>query len=156
MNHIRLFVGLVAVIVISTSCTSCKTNQEKFSGTSYERGLSQSNKEFDLYTFDLSPTDNELKWSDALSEKLNGQREIVVPAGRIDVVTDDLAIEVEKIKKWHEGVGQALHYGLYDNKLPTLAIITYPPSTESIKDTLEVIKSVCKKYKIKLILLMPK
>ena len=103
-----------------------------------------------VYTFKLSPNDKESAWSDALAIELNGKREKSIKAGRIDVVTDDMAIEVERASKWHEGIGQALHYGLYENKMPALAIIL--PANNN--QTMEVITRVCERYGINLILLM--
>lgn len=115
----------------------------------------QLKKLYGFYLFKLSPKGRESAWSDALSKKMDGLREKHVSSGRIDVLTQDLAIEVEKIDKWHEGIGQALHYGLYSGKHPTLAIITYPPRNQGDKDTLDVIEKVCEKYDIRLIMMMP-
>jgi hypothetical protein len=120
-----------------------------------EWNASQTNHFLAFYTFHLSPLAKESDWSNALAKKINGNREQKVTAGRIDVVTKDLAIEVEKIKKWHEGIGQALHYGLYTGKIPTLAIITYPPRNPREKETINVIENVCMENGIELIILMP-
>ena len=65
----------------------------------------------------------EVAWSAALAAVLNGKTEIPVPNGRVDVLTDSYAIEVDRFDKWHEGVGQAAHYGLATGKIPCLALI---------------------------------
>lgn len=36
--------------------------------------------------------------------------EVPVRYGRIDLLTSDYAIEVDKLEKFHEAIGQALHY----------------------------------------------
>jgi len=43
--------------------------------------------------------------------------------GRIDLLTEDFAIEVDFIQKWHEGIGQALHYASATGKRPALALV---------------------------------
>jgi hypothetical protein len=112
-------------------------------------------KFFALYSFPLSLRSKEIYWSNALAKKVKGEREKVISAGRVDVETKTLAIEVERIEKWHEGIGQALHYGLYENKTPALAIIAVPPITEYDRNRLDAIESICSKYGIQLIVLTP-
>ena len=41
---------------------------------------------------------------------------------RIDVLTDEHAVELDWLHKWHEGVGQALHYAELSGKEPVVAI----------------------------------
>ena len=47
-------------------------------------------------------------------------------AGRVDVLTDTQAIELDWLKgnKFHEGIGQALHYGDVTGQQPVLALIS--------------------------------
>lgn len=71
---------------------------------------------------------NEATWVDSLLPLIGGRKEIVIPNGRIDVVTQDFAIEVDFIQKWHEGIGRALHYASATGKRPSLALIV--PHTE--------------------------
>jgi len=132
-----------------------KTSHSKSASGNVEWAKSQTNNFYAIYTFKLNTSNLESEWSKALSKKINGKRENIVSAGRVDVVTENLAIEVDKIDKWHEGVGQALHYGLYTGKYPSLALITSYPNSKKNEERLDVIKNVCKKYDIKLILLMP-
>jgi len=42
---------------------------------------------------------------------------------RVDILTDDLAIEVDFASKWFEGIGQALHYAALTNKTPAVILI---------------------------------
>lgn len=157
-KELRFWVPLLLIIAaVVTICLKVdKYKHERRSREVLAWDASQTNKLYAMYTFRLSPKGRESAWSNALSKKLNGKREKVITAGRVDVVTDDLAIEVEKIDKWHEGIGQALHYGLYTQKRPTLAIITFPPKNQYDKTMLDVIETVCQAYDIDLILLMPK
>ena len=61
-------------------------------------------------TFDLPSGGKESLWRDELARQWNGTTEKRIEGGRIDVLTDRYAIEVEFPHKWHEGLGQALHY----------------------------------------------
>jgi len=64
-----------------------------------------------------------------------------------------MAIEVEKIEKWHEGIGQALHYAEETHKQGTLALITLDPKDIT---KINLIKKICSKVNIKVILLKKK
>lgn len=71
----------------------------------------------------ISDASKESAWSQALAQVLAGKTEVPVPNGRIDVLSERYAIEVDRLDKWHEGIGQASHYGLAVNKIPCLALI---------------------------------
>lgn len=62
------------------------------------------------YHFNLLSETNEFAWRDNLKEKLGGKKETPTKYGRIDLETENYVIEVEFINKWHEGIGQAIHY----------------------------------------------
>lgn len=55
--------------------------------------------------------------------QLGGQTEVQVPNGRVDIVTDSHAIEVEWASNWKHSIGQALWYGLQTNKKPGIVLI---------------------------------
>lgn len=55
-----------------------------------------------------------------LALELKGQTEVLCRVGRVDVVTGEEAIEVKATKRWKEGLGQAIAYGLATEKLPRL------------------------------------
>jgi hypothetical protein len=60
-------------------------------------------------------------------KSLQGERlQTHVVAGRVDVLTDTQAIELDWLKgnKFHEGIGQALHYGDVTGQQPVLALIS--------------------------------
>jgi hypothetical protein len=53
----------------------------------------------------------ELPIVDQLNIDLNGEREVVTPCGRIDILTKTEIIEVKKYKGWKAALGQILVYG---------------------------------------------
>ena len=72
---------------------------------------------------DVSVDAHEPVWSEALAVYLGGEAEYRLPdKSRIDVLTDEHAIELDWLHKWHEGVGQALHYAELSGKEPVVAI----------------------------------
>ena len=79
-----------------------------------------------------------------------GRAEMEVPVkyGRIDLLTGDYAIEVDKIDKFHEGIGQALHYARETGKKPGLAIYITDP-TEYDLEKLKYVRRLCQTLGIK-------
>ena len=71
------------------------------------------------------------------------EMEVNVKYGRIDLLTNDYAIEVDKIDKFHEGIGQALHYAKETGKKPGLAIYINDP-TEHDLAKLKYVRNLCK------------
>ncbi|PHK97347.1 hypothetical protein CGL56_16200 [Neolewinella marina] len=59
----------------------------------------------------------------ALAQSLGGRTEVAVTSGRVDILTDDYAIEVDWAPKWKESVGQALWYGLQSNRRAGIILI---------------------------------
>ncbi|MGE5658871.1 MAG: hypothetical protein ACM37W_19920 [Actinomycetota bacterium] len=53
------------------------------------------------------------KYRDRLAIELNGETEVVTPAGRIDVLTPTEIIEVKDVCGWKQAIGQVLVYGKY-------------------------------------------
>ena len=71
----------------------------------------------------------ESHWRDALAEHFRQtekigevKTEVVLKGGRCDIETLEYAIEVDRAKKWHEAIGQALHYSMYLKKKPCIAL----------------------------------
>ncbi len=92
----------------------------------------------------------EKTWSAALAHRLGGRVEVQLPAGRADVVTERFAIEVERLTKWKEGVGQSLYYAQATGKRPALALIL--PSADA-PTALSEIERLCVTEGIRLLLL---
>jgi hypothetical protein len=98
----------------------------------------------------------EVNWSEALAKLLAGRTESPVEGGRVDVLTKDYAIEVDRLEKWHEGIGQAAHYGLVTKEIPVVALIISSdqwPLNQDTRDKLRLIDETCTKQQVKLILL---
>jgi hypothetical protein len=74
--------------------------------------------------------------------------EVPVKYGRIDLLTDDYAIEVDSLEKFHEAIGQALHYAKETGKKPGIAIFIMEPK-QSDKEKLKYLIRLCNYYKIK-------
>jgi hypothetical protein len=74
--------------------------------------------------------------------------EVPVKYGQIDLLTDDYAIEVDKLEKFHEAIGQALHYAKETDKKPAIAIfiVDHKPAD---KEKLKYVIWLCNTYKIK-------
>jgi hypothetical protein len=110
-------------------------------------------------TFDLPSGAKESLWRDELSRRLGGMTEVRVEGGRIDVMTDGEAIEVDFPHKWHEGVGQALHYASETGKQGVLAIVAYAQGDENLqvktRRRLELIERVCEGNGLKMMVLFP-
>lgn len=80
----------------------------------------------------------------------HGKAKLEVPVryGRIDLLTSDYAIEVDKLDKFHEAIGQALHYAKETGKKPGIAIyITDHQSGD--EDKLKYVTRLCNYYGIK-------
>ena len=104
----------------------------------------------------LDQTGHETYWSDALSTHFRGSTEQGVTHGRVDVLTADFAIEVDWFKKFHEGIGQALHYAMESGKQPAVALIVKPdeaPLNEHMVSKLALIERLTDRHGISLFIL---
>lgn len=80
----------------------------------------------------------------ALQQKLGGLREVITPAGNIDLLTSTEIIEVKAVKDWKGALGQILVYGTY-----------YPSHSRRIhlfgccvQSYLDLVKSHCDPHKV--------
>lgn len=114
---------------------------------------------WDYIELDLPAEGREADWRDKLAEALGGQTEVRVEGGRIDVMTDTLAIEVDWPHKWHEGIGQALHYADHTGKQGVLALIAYGMGPEKLQvrsqERFKLVEDQCRKNGLKLLILFP-
>ncbi len=58
---------------------------------------------------------NEKEVSDYIQSLIGGEREVSVPSGRIDLLHDGTAYEIEWASKWKESIGQCLWYAQQKN-----------------------------------------
>lgn len=99
---------------------------------------------------------SEATWISAFALGVGGSREVVLDHGRADVLTAEFAFELDWFEKWHEGIGQALHYSTDTGKRPALALMIRAPEwplDDATLSKLGEIDRVCSKESIKLILL---
>jgi hypothetical protein len=74
--------------------------------------------------------------------------EVSVKYGRIDLLTDEYVIEVDRLESFHEAIGQALHYAKETGKKPAIAIFMDEQRDED-KEKLKYVIRLCGHYKIK-------
>ena len=90
-------------------------------------------------------------WQVALNNKLfNGKLEVIVSTGRVDIVTDTLVIEVDKVSKYQEGIEQALKYARATEKKPILAL--YIDGEKDGYELLQIADKLCKEKGVTLLL----
>jgi len=122
-------------------------------------GSSQQSAAWTSYHFDLSSGLRESAWRDALTSRLKGKAEVSIEGGRIDVLTDTQAIEVDWPHKWHEGLGQALHYADATGKQGVVALISYSQDPDNLKEKsiqrFKMVENLCQKNGIELMILFP-
>ena len=63
---------------------------------------------------------------------------------RVDCLTDEYAVEFDFANKWHESIGQALHYGIMTGKTPKIVLILDNPKTQMVY--FKRVKRIAKKY----------
>jgi len=80
--------------------------------------------------------------------KGKAKMEVSVKYGRIDLLTDDYAIEVDSLEKFHEAIGQVLHYAKETGKKPGIAFFIMEPK-QGDQDKLKYLIRLCNYYKIK-------
>ena len=67
---------------------------------------------------------NEVKWSAYIANEMGARAEYACADGsRCDILTDELAYEVEWAKKWKEAPGQAILYGVLTNRKPAVLLL---------------------------------
>lgn len=64
---------------------------------------------------------------------------------RVDCLTKKHAVEFDFANKWHESIGQALHYGLMTGKKPMVVLILDNPEKQMVY--YYRVKKLAKKYK---------
>ena len=60
-----------------------------------------------------------------LHSRMGGEREVTLPdRTRVDLLTPDHAIEVDRSRKWAQAVGQSLHYAAATERQPGIVLLT--------------------------------
>ena len=68
-------------------------------------------------------TQGESFYMHIIHQYLGGEKEVKVQNGRIDILNDEYAIEVDFAKKWKEAIGQSIWYALNTNKKAGIVLI---------------------------------
>lgn len=108
---------------------------------------------YDTIRLAVPTQSHEAQWRDALAVKLDGVTEYRVQYGRVDVLTADLAIELDYPHKYHESIGQALHYASETGKIGVVALI-FDGRDEMDSAELIWLETLCNKYNVRLIVLV--
>lgn len=66
---------------------------------------------------------SEKDYSDYIQTLIGGEREYSVESGRVDLLTDEFAFEIEWARKWKEAIGQTIWYALQTNRKPAIILI---------------------------------
>lgn len=84
----------------------------------------------------------ESDWQVAFNSKVtHGKLEVETPTGRIDILTDTHAIEVDHARNYRAGIKQALQYAGATGKKPGLALIM--DGTQDTFQAVEAAKKLC-------------
>jgi ribosomal protein S13 len=82
----------------------------------------------------------ESDWQVAFNSKVtHGKLEVETPNGRIDILTDTHAVEVDHARNYRAGIKQALQYSAETKKQPGLALIM-----DGNQDTIQVVEAARK------------
>ena len=108
-------------------------------------------------TLPVKRTAYEKVWKAALVDKLRAAKvgnvvdEMRLTFGRADIVTAKVVYEVDRYDKFHQGIGQTLHYSMVLKKPAVLALMLYKAKIDPAKPA--IIEKLCRHYKISLVLL---
>ena len=108
-------------------------------------------------TLPVKRTAYEKVWKAALLDKLRADKigkvsdEQRLAFGRADIVTEKEVYEIDRYDKFHQGIGQTLHYSMVLKKPAVLALMLDKTKIDPAKTAF--IEKLCKHYKIRLVLL---
>jgi len=119
-----VFAGLIAVLAVSLRKEPSATTLDP-APTPGESTQSSADSETLLPVVEVCVREGavEAVWIEAAASKLKGQPEMAVQGGRMDIGTEHFAIEIDFLDKWHEGVGQSLHYAAESGLRPALGLV---------------------------------
>jgi hypothetical protein len=139
-----LITSFILLSIANNKIENKKDNRREYVGVESKHATPITN---DFY-FNISTNANEREWMLALSSQLHGVTEYSIKMGRIDILTKTDAIEVDYFHKWHESIGQALHYSIETKRRPTIALISFKTN-----DNVEYVNTICSNYNIRVIML---
>lgn len=75
-----------------------------------------------------------------IAEEIDGTPEYRLPNGsRVDILTDDVAWEVERSESWEESIGQSLFYAISTDRKPGVYLLLIGDSDEDYLQCLTVV-----------------
>lgn len=90
----------------------------------------------------------ESDWHVAFNSRVTkGQTEVVLPTGRVDILTDEYAIEVDKVRNYRDAIKQALQYAAATKKKPGLAL--YMDGQEDTMQALDGARRICRESDVR-------
>lgn len=107
---------------------------------------------FEITLDGVERKDRELVWSNRLAEVLEGDEEVRVERGRVDVLVEDYAIEVDRFEKYHEAIGQAIHYRAETGRTGVIALMITRESLDLSKATY-IEENLCLPNNLKMLIL---
>jgi hypothetical protein len=85
---------------------------------------------------------SESDWHMAFNSKVTrGKVEVQHPTGRIDILTDEYAIEVDHVRNYRAGIKQALQYAAATKRKPGLAL--FMDGAEDTAQALDAARKLC-------------
>lgn len=85
---------------------------------------------------------SESDWHMAFNNMVaRGKVEVQHPTGRIDILTDEYAIEVDHVRNYRAGIKQALQYAAATNRKPGLAL--FMDGREDTAQALDAARKLC-------------
>ena len=91
---------------------------------------------------------SESDWHTAFNAQVTkGRNEVVLPTGRIDILTDKYAVEVDRVSNYRAGIKQALQYAGATRKKPGLAL--YMDGSKDTLQALDEARRLCKRSEIR-------
>lgn len=125
------------IALMSTAEDTCISHPFKILGMMVSKHLSQGK--------DNKKTANrdEADIRDLLAERFNGQVEVMTKFGRCDIVTESSCIEVKYYKQWKSAIGQAVAYGIAENKKPVVALFGQGCIGDSFKKDVDDVCGSC-------------
>lgn len=101
-----------------------RPNEAELKRLSQEANVHMSQLAAVICTHMLGANALESYWQAYLQKAIGGTREVVVPSGRVDLITSTHCIEVKMAPKYKAAIGQALSYQVYKPGLkPAIALI---------------------------------
>lgn len=88
---------------------------------------------------------NEMFYQVLVRDHMKGIQSYHLPSGKIcDILNDELAIEVDYVRKWAESIGQSLQYAMESGKRPCIVFIyNYSKDYYLLNSVMPLLKRLC-------------